>query len=230
MKTVKPFGDPKTATILIIGHDPRLQRSSAEAEVAFFFDYLARPRPTSRPEARKYDLAQAICNYVNELAGREVPLTELYVTNLCNEFLEHAPGSGTVLIPDAQARRGAEQISQIVAAGRFKVILPMAVQTFYHLCRLGFIDEDSELVSSFVNAARPRVSKAGQAICETAGKAPFLTVCGQRFHHRGVPVVPIVHVRPWLRARMTRHEGPMWQAQQQVRAALQGSAKQRGVP
>jgi hypothetical protein len=224
MKTVKPFGDLKTATILIIGHDPRLQRSGAEAEVAFFFDYPARPRPTSRLEARKYDLAQAVCNYVNELAGREVPLVDLYVTNLCNEFLEHTPGSGTVLIPDARARRGVEQIAQIVAAGRFKVILPMAVQTFYHLCRLGFIDEDSELVSRFINAALPRASKAVQGIYETVGEAPFLAVCGQRLHHRGVPVVPIVHVKQWpLNARMVRLKEPMRQAQQQIRAALQGS-------
>ncbi len=40
MKSVKPFGDPKKATILVIGHDPRLQTSFAEAETAFFMDLL----------------------------------------------------------------------------------------------------------------------------------------------------------------------------------------------
>lgn len=92
MSVVKPFGNVNTATILVIGHDPRLQRSQAEAEVAFFLDYLARPRPASRSEARKYDLAQAVRDYVNELAGREVPPAELYVTNLCNEFLNRPSG------------------------------------------------------------------------------------------------------------------------------------------
>jgi hypothetical protein len=223
MSIVKPFGDVSTATILIIGHDPRLQRSQTEAEIAFFFDYLARPRPKSRPEARKYDLAQAVWDYINELAGYNVPLAELYVTNLCNEFLAHTPGSGTVLIPDAQAQRGVQQIVQIVAGGHFQVILPMAVQPFYHLCRLGFIDEDNELVKRFVAGARPRPSKAEQGIYVQSGRAPFLAVCGRRFHHRGVPVVPIVHVKQWPKAIMGRYKEPMRQAQQQVRAALQAS-------
>lgn len=224
MSVVKPFGNINTATILVIGHDPRLQRSQTEAEVAFFFDYLTRPRPKSRPEARKYDLAQAVWDYINELAGYDIPLAELYVTNLCNEFLAHTPGSGTVLIPDDQAQRGVQRIVQIVADGHFKVILPMAVQPFYHLCRLDFIDEDSELVRRFVAGARPLASKAEQGIYVQSGRAPFLAVCGRRFHHRGVPVIPIVHVKQWpLNDRTIRYKEPMQQAQQQIRAALQPS-------
>ena len=221
MNATKPFGDLTTATILVIGHDPRLQRSQAEAQVAFFLDYLARPRPASRPEASKYDLAKAVVDYVGALAGREVSLNELYVTNLCNEFLEHAPGSGTVLIPDDLARRGVEQIAQAVASGHFKVILPMAVQTFYHLCRLGFIDEDSEVVRRFVHDASPRAAKAAQGTYVPSGSAPFLAVCGCRFHHRGVPVVPIVHVKQWpLRPRAIRYAEPMARAQQEIRQLL----------
>jgi len=221
MSVVKPFGNVNTAAILVIGHDPRLQRSQAGAEVAFFLDYLVRPRPSSRSEARKCDLAQAVRDYVNELADREVPLAELYVTNLCNRFLEHTPGSGTVLIPDDLARRSVERIAQVVAAGHFRVILPMAVQPFYHLCRLGFIDGDSELVMHFVAAARPRASKAKQGIYEQTRSGSFLTVCGQRFHHRDVPVVPIVHVKQWpLKARMVRYVEPMQRAEQHIRATL----------
>lgn len=221
MSAVKPFGDVNTATILVVGHDPRLQRSGAEAKVAFFFDYLDRPRPTYGPEARKYGLARAVWDYVGELVGRDVSLKELYVTNLCNEFLEHAPGSGTVLIPDDLARIGMERIEKTVAADHFKVILPMAVQPFYHLCRLGFLDESPELLAHFIAGARPRSSKAEQGVYEQTGKAPFLAVCGQRFHHRGVPVVPIVHVSQWpLGARRVRYVEPMERAKQQVRAAL----------
>ena len=221
MNATQPFGDLTTATILVIGHDPRLQRSQAEAEVAFFLDYLARPRPTSHSEASKYDLAKAVVDYVGALAGREVSLSELYVTNLCNEFLEHTPDSGTVLIPDDLARHGVQQITQTVASGRFKVILPMAVQTFYHLCRLGFIDEESEVVRRFVHDASPRAAKATQGIYVQSGKAPFLAVCGCRFHHRGVAVVPIVHVKQWpLRPRAIRYAEPMARAQQEIRQLL----------
>jgi uracil-DNA glycosylase len=35
MSTVKPFGDINSATILIIGHDPRLQRSQASRGTPF---------------------------------------------------------------------------------------------------------------------------------------------------------------------------------------------------
>jgi hypothetical protein len=222
MSTVKPFGDINSATILVIGHDPRLQRSKAEAETAFFFDYLAQPKPTSRSEARKYGLAKAVWGYVGELASRDVPLAELYVTNVCNEFLDHAPGSGTVLIPDDVARRGVEQIAQTVSSGDFQVILPMAVQPFYHLCRWGFIDAgDAELIARFLIGAPPRPSKAEQGIYVQSGSVPFLAVCGRLFHHRGVPVVPVVHVKQWpLKPRMVRYTEPMERARHQIRQLI----------
>jgi hypothetical protein len=222
MSSVQPFGDINSATILVVGHDPRLQRSKAEAKTAFFMDYLARPRPTRRPEARKYGLARAVWEYVGDLAGRHVLLADLYVTNLCNEFLEHAPDSGTVLIPDDLAKRGVEQIAQAVTAGHFKCILPMAVQPFYHLCRWGFIDEgDSELITRFLEGARPHPAKAEQGVYTQSGSAPFLAVCGQRFHHRDVPVVPIVHVRQWpLKPRMVRYTEPMERAQQEIQQLM----------
>jgi hypothetical protein len=213
-----------SAAILVIGHDPRLQRSQTEAEFAFFMDYLTRPRPTLRSEQRKYDLAEAVANYVTELAGRPVALKELYVTNLCNEFLDFTPGSGTALIPDDRARQGVEEITNAAAIGNFKIILPMAVQPCYHLCRLGFIDEDTERVRRFVTGARPRAFKAAQGIYVQSGSAPFLAMCGQRLHHRGVPVVPIVHVKQWPRLptlpSLARYRPLMATAGEEVRAIL----------
>jgi hypothetical protein len=220
MNAAKPFGDLETAIILVIGHDPRLQHSQAEAEFAFFLDYLTRPPPRLTAEACKFGLAQAVMEYVSDLAGRDVALAELYATNLCNQFIPR-PGSGTVLIPDTLARQGVEQIEEAVVGGRFKVILPMAVQTFYHLCRLGFLDEHSDLLARFVAGARPRRSKAAQGLYVQSGKAPFLAVCGELFHHRGVPVVPIVHVKQWpLGKRMVKYREPMERAKGHVRAAL----------
>ena len=40
MRNCKPYGDPATAKVLVVGHDPRLHRSKAEAQCAFFMDYL----------------------------------------------------------------------------------------------------------------------------------------------------------------------------------------------
>lgn len=221
MNAVKPFGDLETAIILVIGHDPRLQHSQAQAEFAFFLDYLTRPRPRLTSEASKFGLAKAVLDYVSELAGRDVALSELYVTNLCNQFIDHVPGSGTVLIPDALARQGVEQIGRTVAAGHFKTVLPMAVQTFYHLCRLGFLDEHSDLLARFVARAPPRANRAAQGLYVQSGKAPFLAVCGELFHHCGVSVVPIVHVKQWpLGKRMVKYREPMERARGHVRAAL----------
>jgi hypothetical protein len=81
---VQPYGDLNLATILIIGHDPRLQHSQTEAERVFFFEYLEKYqyRPTYGPDARKYDLAHAVWDYVNDLADCCIPLEQLFVTNL----------------------------------------------------------------------------------------------------------------------------------------------------
>jgi hypothetical protein len=224
MSTARPFGRLDSATVLVIGHDPRLQRSQAEAEYAFFMDYLTRRRPGQRSEQQKYDLAQAVVGYVSDLAGRAVALDDLYVTNLCNEFLPHVQGSGTVLIPDPLAKQGADQITTTVAAGRFRLILPMSQQVFYHLCRLGFVDDRPELVAPFVCEARPDPAKAEQGLYASVGRAPFLAVCGQRFHHCGVPVVPVLHVKQRSRLQtlpsLARYRPLMAAAEREVRVAM----------
>ena len=76
MNATKPFGNLEIANILVIGHDPRLQKSLVEAEKAFFFDYLEKydERPTYGPHASKYDLANAVWDYVSQLARRSVRL------------------------------------------------------------------------------------------------------------------------------------------------------------
>jgi hypothetical protein len=118
--------------------------------------------PTHGPEKRKYGLARAVVDYVSTLAGFSIPLENLYVTNLCNEFLPSTQGKGTVLIPDAQAKQGVQEICAAIDRGHFKVIIPTSCQVFYHFCRLGFLD-----------------------------------VGGKKFHHDGIPVVPVLHVKQW---------------------------------
>ncbi len=98
MSSTLPFGDSTQAKIFVIGHDPRLQHSQAKAETAFFMEYLAHPKPTYGPDKSKYEVAFAVWEYINFLAGRQVALDEIYATNLCNEFLDHEPGFGTVIL------------------------------------------------------------------------------------------------------------------------------------
>jgi hypothetical protein len=183
---------------MVIGNDPRLRISLAETEKAFFFDYLYKfnPPPTYSPDRKKYELAKAVWDYIDHLVKRHLALDMLYVTNLCNQFLPSLHSKGTVLIPDEIAQQGVKSIEQTVRQGHFRVIVPMSVQTFYHLCRCGFLDEkDNKTMLIFIREAQPLYCKAVNGIYVTRGKAPFLTVCGHRFHHQGIPVVPVVHVK-----------------------------------
>jgi len=223
MTGTQPFGNLQSATILVIGHDPRLQNSQAEAEKAFFFEYLEKyqVRPNYGPNDRKYELAHAVWDYVSDLVGLKINLDQFWVTNLCNEFLPSSHGKGTVLIPNKLAEDGVDSIRQIVSNGNFSLILPMSVQVFFHLCRLNFIDEKDENILSFVNKALPAPMKADQGVYSTIGKAPFLEVCGKLFHHRGIPLVPIVHVKQWpLKPHFVRYTEPMELAKRAVRKAL----------
>jgi hypothetical protein len=226
MVSTEPFGNLRKATILVIGHDPRLQKSQARAEKAFFFEYLEKYQdcPTFGPEARKYCLANAVWDYVNDLAGRHIDLDQLYVTNLCNEFLSSSQGKGTVLIPDDKAEAGVKEIDHTVLNGHFDLILPMSVQVFYHLVRLGFVDENSDMIHSFLCSARPRQSALEHNVYSTVGKAPFLEVAGKLFHHRGIPLVPIIHVKQWpLNDRFTHYIDPMESAKCEVGKVLSGT-------
>ena len=223
MAPTKPFGNPASAEILLIGHDPRLQSSQAQAEYAFFLDYLQRyaAAPTYGPEKRKYGLANALLDYVSALAGCRVPLERLYVTNLCNEFLQGTQSKGTVLIPEAEAERGYEEICRASGQGHFRLVISTSCQGFYHLARLGFLDESDERISLFVEQARPRKSAADRRVYATSGKAPFLEVCGVEFHHAGIPVVAVLHVKQWpLRTSALRYMEPMERAKQVIGAAL----------
>jgi len=225
MTTVKPSGDVQLANILVIGHDPRLRNSQAEAEHAFFLDYLSRPRPGRASEARKYDLARALLGYICDLGGQEIPLQSLYVTNLCNVFLPPTHGRGTVLIPDDQAIKGMEEIGQIISQGSFRLIIPLSLQVSYHLGRMGFFDETDERVRNFVCQARPSPKKADQGVYVPVGVAPFLEICGQRFHHHHTPIVPVLHIKQWpLQPQMTRYREPMLHAAQEIRHVLAGTS------
>ena len=214
----RPFGDPATARVFVIGHDPRLQISDAQAETVFFLDYLEPARPTSGPEAAKYGLASATVKYMEHLTGGTVPLAEMYFTNLCNEFLPHPRKRGTVLIPDEVAERGIAEIEKALRQGKPHVIIPMSLQVFYHLARAGFVAMGDDLHAAFLQKATPKRKYAeGGAYMET-GRAPFLDVCGRRFLHGDIPVVPVLHVKSWS---SRRHGEAYESAMQNAGASIQ---------
>ena len=66
-----PYGEPMTAKVLLIGHDPRLQKSDTIAQYALYADYYFRfpNAPTYGPHKAKYGLAQKAFDYAAWLTG-----------------------------------------------------------------------------------------------------------------------------------------------------------------
>ncbi len=228
MNACKPFGDAGKAKILVIGHDPKLQRSDAQAQYAFFLDYLQRPPPILPSERRKYDFASAVVRYTNYLAGTNLLLKDMLFTNLCNEFLERPIGRGTVLITDDAADRGIQAIKSMLRGGSFKLILSMTPQVFYHLARTGFITHLNENLSEFFKRAQPRLSARERKAYVPSGQSPFLLVCGRIYNYRRdqTPIIPVVHVKQWpLNAKMEPHYGLLMKgAATNAKALLRDSA------
>jgi hypothetical protein len=70
-----------------------------------------------------------------------------------------------------------------------------------------------------VAAVHQHTSRARQRIYVSTGMAPFLAVSGQRFHHWGIPVIPILHVKQWpLKPNAAKYAEPMERARQEARA------------
>ncbi|MBA7483956.1 hypothetical protein ES707_19473 [subsurface metagenome] len=228
MDVCKPFGNIDKAKILVIGHDPRLQRSDAQTQYAFFLNYLRKPPPIHPSERHKYDFASSVVSYVQHLGGPSVSLEDMFFTNLCNEFLEHPIGGGTVLIPDEAAERGTQAIEGILSGKSFKVMLPMAPQVFYHLMRLGFIVNIDENLQTFLKRAQPSPVASVRKAYVPIGRSPFLTVCGRKYYYRSdsIPVIPVVHVKQWpLNSRMEPHYGSLMRmATTNARACLKNAA------
>jgi hypothetical protein len=75
---------------------------------------------------------------------------------------------------------------------------------------MNFFDEKKPELDDFVQAAAPKPDKSVVGVYAYAGKAPFLQICGQRFHHAGIPVVPVLHVKQWpLKKNSQRYTEPM---------------------
>jgi hypothetical protein len=208
MSKTKPYGNPKTAHLLVIGHDPRLQESDTEAEYVFFVDYLEREPPTYKAALRKYGLAKAVVDYIAYLSDNKYgihTLDKIYFTNLCNELLPRPEKKNqTVIIPNDKANHGISEIEEALGIGSFQLMLPMSLQVFYHLVRQGFVPNKSDDMKEFLKRAHPDEAFAKQGAYRPIRQKAFVNVCGNVYYHRRIPVIPVLHVKSWL--RMVRRE------------------------
>lgn len=109
MSNCKDWGDLKKAKVLVIGHDPRLQHSDTIAEYCLFANYYFKQNIRNESEKRKRDLANSTFQQIMYLTNNKFNIEEIYLTNLCNEELPHAPLKKTVYIPEDKARNGIEK-------------------------------------------------------------------------------------------------------------------------
>ena len=190
------YGDPQSAKVLLIGHDPRLQKSDTIAQYALYADYYFRfpARPKYGPDAKKYGLAKQTFDYAAWLTAGRYTAQQALVTNLCNEALPHAPGGGTVCIPEPKARDGTAAIRGLLAQGQVDVIFAMSQQVTYWLMALGFCEADA----AYLRAAAPRAAGAAHdpPFYAPVKQGMFHLVCGRRFAADGRwTVIPIPHVK-----------------------------------
>jgi hypothetical protein len=196
MMEVKPWGDIRSAKIMIIGHDARLQTSDTLAEYAFFLNYFFNPLPSTPQERAKYNLAKSVLSYISELVSYHYKADEFFITNLCNAELPHAPQNKTVLIPEKKALKGYNDILDIMKRTRIEIIFAMSLQVNYWLQKFGLYTTDRK----FLKYAEP---KSIGLISDTPYYSPpkssvFKDICGNIYDTKhGSKIIPILHVKNW---------------------------------
>lgn len=220
MLACSPFGNAHAAPIWVIGHDPRLTKSKAEANTCFFFDLLEKPPGKTSAELAKRRLAQGVWDYVQELVGSPVPLEKLYLTNLCNWFLAPPREPGTVLIPNSVADAGIHAIRSALKARTVppRIILAMSQQVLWHMVRTEFLAPHPTL-AKFAESSVPKPNLAEEGRYEATRARAFLEICGETFHCDGVPLVPILHIKSRTKSKGA-YEQPMKRAGMNIRNVL----------
>jgi len=93
MVVCAPFFGYDKAKMPAIGHDPRLRKSEAKAPQAFFLDCLREPHRETPCERGEHDFAMSVYRCARDLTHDRTAVERLYVTRLCNEFL-NCPSDG----------------------------------------------------------------------------------------------------------------------------------------
>ena len=195
-QVTKPWGNHDKASVLVIGHDPRLQTSNTIAEYCFFADYYFRPKPTDNKELAKYGLANSLFSCIKYLTEGRIRDDEILITNLCNEGLPHPLGRKTVLIPRDKAENGLMQIRELLTASHINLIFPMSQQVNYWLQELGFYQADVNYLQESKPKATGLMNNPPYYQPNIAGA--FKRICGKQFiADSQYYLFPILHVKSY---------------------------------
>ena len=181
---------------LLIGHDPRLQKSDTQAEYVLFANYYFDKTIRDRAFKSKYGLAATTFNQISYITNGKIKPDEIYITNLCNSALPHAPKGKTVYIPEDKAIAGVENIKKIIEENpSIEILFPMSLQVNYWLQKLGLYYS----IEEFIKKSTPKTKGVQNKppYYEPIGKSPFLLICGNGYKFTGGKqiVIPILHSR-----------------------------------
>lgn len=202
-----------TARLLLVGHDPRLQQSNTIAEYVLFANYYFDDIPESAHEKRKYGLAKSTFDHIVYLTNGKFKVETIFITNLCNSQLEHAPKGKTILITREKAEQGLVNIKRILSENpTIEYVFPMSLQVNYWLQKFGFYNSGD----SFVEQSEPK--EAGLTnnppYYQPKIKRTFTMICGKVFNvtigHQ--KVIPILHSKNYpLKGRFLSAYGPAYE-------------------
>lgn len=193
---------------LIIGHDPRLRDSDTIATYALFANYFFEEAPKRRSEKQKYGLAKSTFDQISYLTNDTIKPEDVFVTNLCNNVLPHAPKGKTVYINETEARIGVEHIKDIlIKYPTIKYIFPMSLQVNYWLQELGLYNSGCE----FVCMSEPKEQGINniEPFYKPKKQRTFLLICGNQYKidDKKRIVIPILHSKNFpLNSRMVAYE------------------------
>jgi len=196
MQTLDWKPKEQTPRALLIGHDPRLQQSDTQAEYVLFANYYFDKTIKDRAFKSKYGLAASAFNQITQITNGKIKPEEIYITNLCNSTLPHAPKGKTVCIPEDKAIAGVENIKKIIEENpNIEYLFPMSLQVNYWLQKLGLYQSSNE----FVIESTPKTIgiQNEPPYYEPIGKSPFMLICGNRYQVAGgtQTVIPILHAK-----------------------------------
>ena len=196
MKTLDWKPKEHNPRALLIGHDPRLQNSDTQAEYVLFANYFFDKTIKDRAFKSKYGLATSAFNQITNITNGKIKPEEIYITNLCNSALPHAPKGKTVYIPEDKALAGVENIKRIIEENpSIEYIFPMSLQVNYWLQKLGLYQSSAEFV--VISTPKTIGIQHEPPYYEPTGKSPFLLICGNRYRVTGgtQDVIPILHAK-----------------------------------
>ena len=182
------------AKALVIGHDPRLQKSDTIADYALFANYFFENKPIIYSELQKFKLSKSTFDQITEITHGIITPKKIYITNLCNVPLPHASKGKTVLIPEIEAIKGLENIQNILKENpTIEYIFPMSLQVNYWLQRLDFYNSNTD----FVKETEPK-TKGLECInpyFEPKKTKTFLKICGNQYQSKNGNqiIIPILH-------------------------------------